>query len=398
MNFWRSLFGMVEVQLTSADPADALQAINRAGVEIFSVVQEGDLTLRFCLRRSDFRQVRRLTRKRGEVLQTVSRDGIYWALRRLSARPVLLIGIGLLLFLTLYLPGQIYFVEVEGNLHVPTAMIIETAAGCGLDFGANRREVRSEKMKNALLQAMPELQWAGINTYGCRAVISVRERPIEESVTTREGVSSIVATRDGVITEVTVHSGNRLCSPGQAVKAGQVLISGYTDCGICIRATRAKGEVYAETQRELTAILPLQYGAKGKIQLREKKYSLLIGKKLINFFKGSGISPTSCDKMYAVDYITLPGGLQLPVALITQTVVSYEADQVALEQQAAQALIEDFSTAYLTNTMTAGHISQRFESTQWSDDFCILWGRYACVEMIGKTRIEENIFDYGQAH
>lgn len=35
-------------------------------------------------------------------------------------------------------------------------------------------------MKNALLSAIPELQWAGVNTYGCRAVISVRERTLPE--------------------------------------------------------------------------------------------------------------------------------------------------------------------------------------------------------------------------
>lgn len=398
MNFWRSLSGMVEVRLTSADPAGALGAINQAGIEIFSAVQEGDLTLRFTILRMNHKRLRRLARKRGEVLELVARNGVYWALRRLTARPVLLMGFAVILFLTLYLPGQIFFVEVEGNLSVPTALIIEKAAQCGIDFGADRREVRSEKMKNTLLQAMPQLQWAGINTYGCRAVISVKERPMEEPTPSKGGVSSIVALRDGVITEITVQSGNRLCVPGQAVKAGQVLISGYTDCGICIRATRAKGEVYAETQRDLTAVLPLQYSQKRQMQVQEKKISLLIGKKLINFCKDSGISPTSCDKMYSVDYMTLPGGLRLPIGWVTETVIYYDTDEATLEKDTAQELVKDFSTVYLTNTMIAGQIQQRFEATEWSEERCVLWGRYACVEMIGKTRLEENIYDYGQAH
>ena len=36
--------------------------------------------------------------------------------------------------------------------------------------------IRSEKVKNSLLQRIPQLQWAGINTDGCVAVISVREK------------------------------------------------------------------------------------------------------------------------------------------------------------------------------------------------------------------------------
>lgn len=398
MNFWNSISGMVEVRLTSADPAGALAIINRAGIEIFSACQIGDLTLSFVLRRSDYRRVRRLTRKRGEVLELVDREGMYWTFRQLMRRPVLVAGLVLLFFLTVYLPGQIYFVEVEGNIHVPSAQIIEKAVQCGIRFGADRRAVRSEKMKNALLQAVPDLQWAGINTYGCRAVISVKERPEQESSEEKGGVSSIVAVRDGIIKAVTAESGNRLCVPGQAVKAGQVLISGYTDCGICIRATRAKGEIYAQTQRDMSTVLPLRYNEKGQHLSQEKKYSLLFGKKLINFSKDSGISTPGCDKMYSVDYITLPGKLRLPIALVTETVVKYDTTVSTMEKNTAQRLIEDFSTGYLHDTMTAGQILQRFETLQWSKDACILSGRYACEEMIGKTRFEENFQNYEQAH
>lgn len=35
MNFWSSLSGMLEVRLTSADPAGAISAINQAGIEMF---------------------------------------------------------------------------------------------------------------------------------------------------------------------------------------------------------------------------------------------------------------------------------------------------------------------------------------------------------------------------
>ena len=396
MNFWRSLTGMVEVCLTSADPSGAMGAMNKAGIEIFNACQEGDLSVRFTLRRSDFKRMGRLVRKRGETAELCRRSGLYWALWRLGGRPVLLTGMLLLLILTMYLPGQIYFIEVDGNVSIPTALIIEKAAECGIDFGADRREVRSEKMKNALLQAIPQLQWAGINTYGCRAVISVRERPQEEKSTNQGIVSSIVASRDGVIKEITAHSGNRLCQPGQAVKAGQVLISGYTDCGICIRATQAQGEVLAQTQRDLTLVLPLQYAQKGEIVGQEKKYSLLIGKKLINFSKDSGISTTGCDKMYSVEYMLLPGGLKLPLALVTETVVYYETDCITMEEQHARLLTEDYSCHYLSNTMIAGQILQKFEAFQMSETFCILQGRYACQEMIGVTRLEENLRDYGQ--
>ena len=398
MDFWKSLSGMVEVELTSADPAESLSSINAAGITVYNAQQIGDLTLRFGLRRRDHRTLRSLTKKRGEVLNYSGHQGLYWAAKQMLKRPILLLGCFLILGLTIYLPTHIYFVEVEGNTSLPTRLIIEKAEGCGLGFGAERREVRSEKMKNALLQAIPELQWAGVNTYGCRAVISVRERTVPEKQENAPQVSSIVATRDGVIQQLTVHSGSPACKVGQAVKAGQVLISGYSDLGLCIRATRAQGEVFAQTQRSLSAVLPTERHQRGEILRHAKNYSLIIGKKQINFCKDSGISDSSCDKMYSVEYMTLPGGFALPVALVTEVWTWYDTAPAQISEDTAGQILSDFSGHYLTGIMTAGQIQQRSEILKWEDGICRLRGQYACLEMIGKTRLEENLNDYGEDH
>ncbi|MBQ7415623.1 MAG: sporulation protein YqfD [Oscillospiraceae bacterium] len=397
MDLWRSISGMVDVSLTSADPGAAMQAINGANIEVFNARQEGELTLRFTLHRNEYRQLRVLMERRGERLELSRRSGLYWAMKQVLRRPVLVLGIALMLFLTLYLPSRVLFVEVDGNVQVPAKLVLEKAEQCGIGFGSARQEVRSERMKNALLQAIPQLQWAGINTYGCRAVISVRERPAEEQPAVQNEVCSIVAARDGIIKEVTVRNGNRVCQVGQAVRAGQVLISGYTDCGIAIRATRAEGEVFAETQRQLDTVLPLNYVQKREIIRQEKKFSLLIGKKQINFSKDSGISTATCDKMYSVNYIMLPGGFQLPIAWITETVTIYETEFVSMDAETAQPWMTHFSDRYLIGAMNAGQIQNKSEQFSQQDDLCVLHGRYACVEMIGKTQLEENLLQYEQA-
>ena len=66
MNFWSSLSGMLEVRLTSADPAGAISAINQAGIEMFHTMSDGELTLSLTLRRTDYKRLRRLIKKRGE--------------------------------------------------------------------------------------------------------------------------------------------------------------------------------------------------------------------------------------------------------------------------------------------------------------------------------------------
>lgn len=383
--------GYVSVSVTSADVAGVLRRINAAGITTYQVRQTGDLTLRFSIRRQDLRPIRRILKKSGDSLHLESRGGLYWLLKAMVRRPVMLCGILLVLVLTVLLPRRIYFVQVEGNHQIPSAKIVEAAESCGIKFGAVRRAVRSEQMKNALLGAMPELQWAGVNTQGCLAIISVRERaqPDEEALLPK--VSSILASRDGVITELTVKSGTPLCKVGQGVTAGQVLISGYTDCGICIRANRSEGEIYALTKRQLAVITPserVRIGSNGSVQ---RKFTWIFGKKRINFSKGSGISDATCGKMYREYTLTLPGGFALPVRIAVEQWTDYEVESQNADEESAEGKMSQFAEKYLQSQMIAGTVQARQETMVIEDGFYLSRGSYVCHEMIGITRIEENI-------
>ena len=387
MDLFHSLSGMLEVTIVCADPAHVMTMLEQNGIELRNVRIPDALTLVVLIRRRQWALLTSLCEKKGLDAKITGRKGFFWKINGLWHRPVLLIGILSMILLGMYLPSRILFVRVEGNTALPDNLIIETAADCGIRFGANRRQVRSEKMKNALLEAMPQLQWAGVNTRGCVAVISVRERQEQAAENKNTGVGSIVASRDGVITSITTTRGSGICKVGQAVKAGQVLISGYTDCGISIRADRAEGEVFAQTDRELLTICPTNCLQRSEIIGSEIKYSLIIGKKRINFYFSSGISGTSCVKMYEENFMTLPGGFQLPVILVKETWVHYETEDTFAQPE--QAKLEAFSREYLKHQMVAGTILTENWELSEDEGQIILTGRFACQEMIGQFRKEE---------
>ena len=396
MNLFDSVAGMVQVELTSADTGSALAAVSAVGIPVFHTEQASELTVLFRIRRSDFRKLWLLASKRGDTLSVRRRLGLYWSCKRLLKRPVLVGGMLFLLLMAVYLPTRIYFVEVEGNGYVPARLILEAAENCGIRFGASRREVRSEKMKNSLLSAIPDLQWAGVNTKGCVAVISVREKTAAEPVETTSAVSRIVASRDGVIASCTVEQGNALCKIGQAVRAGEILVSGYTDCGISIRATRSVGEIYAQTRWDLEAVTPVEYTLQQEMTGSGKRYALIIGKKRINFYKDSGILGTTCDKMSTVNYLTLPGGFTLPVALVTEEWISYETVEQTSADDEMEKLLSDFAADYLRQQMVAGSILQSSQHIVSDGAVGQLKGSYACLEMIGREQNEEILEEYGK--
>lgn len=396
MGLWRSLTGMIRVQITSASLSKTLSKINDLGIILQEVTYIDELTIEASINRYDYRCIKSYADRQGETIRVIKKYGVYWAVKRIIKRPLLLVGIGIYTVLALYLPTRVLFVQVEGNSTVETKMIIEKAEKCGIIFGASRREVRSERVKNALLGEIPELQWAGVNTYGCVAVISVKERSAVEKASQPQGISSIVAIRDGVISELVVAQGSALCKVGQAVKAGEVLVSGYTDCGIIVRATRAQGEIYAQTLRELTVVSPSVYRIRVSEIAQKEKYSVLIGKKLINLSQDSGISTAECVKMIEIRKLTLPGGFQLPIALVIERYVHSDCQDAEMREADIQIRMQEFSKEYLESQMVAGKVDNKAEVNAAKEGSYYLYGRYACHEMIGQERIEEIINRYGE--
>ena len=384
------MMGTLYVEVVSADIAAFLAAANGLGIELRDVAMPDALTVRFEISGHSMKALTRLTARRGEKIKVLERRGLWWRVAALKQRPVLVAGVAVLVLLTLFLPSRVLMVEVEGNTTIPSARIIEAAEGCGITFGASRREVRSERVKNALLEAMPELSWAGVNTYGSRAVISVRQREVPPQEDTGPAVSSIVACRDGFILTCQAERGTALCTPGQTVTEGQILISGLTDCGICTTATRAAGEVFAATNRRMDVLTPancLKITASG----REKvTWSLIIGKNRFNFYKSSGISPSTCGRMVTEYTLTLPGGFALPVKLLKESVSQRALTESDVEESAAADVLTAFARDQLSGQMIAGTITASLETVSAENGCWRLAGNYACTEMIGRERAEQN--------
>ena len=121
------------------------------------------------------------------------------------------------------------------------------------------------------------------------------------------------------------------------------------------------------------------------------KYSMQIGKKLINFYDNSRISDTSCVKIYDETVLTLPGGFGLPVILITETWIYYDLLTAASTEELDFQWLSDYSKDYLQGQMIAGQILTTNETSEFQDGVFCYTANYACREMIGQVKKEETI-------
>lgn len=389
MNLWNSMSGMLELELTCAEPEQTWMAMAEQGVELFDTKPISYLTCRVRIRRKDYRKVASIVEKRGGSSIITRHLGWFWRGKALLHRPVLILGGAVLLAAAVYLPSRVLFVQVDGNHIVSQTEILDAAEACGISFGASRREVRSEKVKNALLDKLPQLQWAGINTAGCVATISVRERALSPEVDLEHIVSSLVAARDGYILSITATGGTPQVRAGQSVTEGQTLISGYTDCGNRIVAGRATGEIYAQTQRNFSAVTPDYRMEKSALQKNMYQIGLHIGKKYIKLWKDSGISHDTCGRMYSEYCVTLPGGFQLPVALCVDVYTDCDFTTQNTAPGKAASALRRFSQACVLDQMIAGEITQSQGDITQENGVYHYAGSYICTEMIGREKLEQ---------
>lgn len=382
-------FSVLVIEIVCADPALLIGRLNGAGVTVFHLKNVSDLTFRIAIRESSYPAFRKIVEKRNESYKIVERLGFFPYLRVWLKRWVFLTVVLILGFLTVVLSGKILFIRVEGNRLVSKEEILYSASQNGIYFGAKRKDIRNEKVKNGILGDLPGIGWIGVNTRGCVAVISVEEEQLQQNIVSKTGVSSIVASRDALISKCVATNGTLLCSPGQAVTRGQVLISGYTDCGLKIQACHAQGEIFGYTTHQKGVVIPMEYAQKGEIQGSFKKYSLLFGKNCINLWKDSGISGVSCDKIYEEYYVVLPGGFVIPLGLRIETVQSYAPDACTLEEGQAEELAKVLCDEAVQKEMISGRVLRKSMEPQCLPEIFQLAGEYFCEEMIGRKQDEE---------
>ena len=385
------LYGLVRLEVTSPDPDRLIFRLANAGIRLADIEYTDALSVHITIPKSACGQVFILAERNGGKCRILRKRGAAWLGISLLRRPVLTCGILLFVLTALVLSNIVLRVEVAGNQRIPASYILEQANACGIRFGSKTKSVRSEEVKNQLLSQIPQLQWVGVNTAGSVVTIQVKEREPNPAVPERKSqVAHVIAGCDAVISEITVHRGTPLYTPGKSVLAGEVIISGYTDCGLKVTAEAADGEVYGYTQRQLELLSPQKTADQTQILATHTCYRLKIGKKVINFCNHSGIQEASCDKMYSEDYWELPGGFVLPLSLIRVKRCQYKLSATSAQPREISWL-KSYAEQYLCSRMVAGSILLENSEVQITQGSCRLSGSYTCHEMIGQVRYEETL-------
>ena len=388
-----ALRGSVCLEVEGAFPERYLNLCAQRGILFWNVEWLEATRLRLTVTRRGSRQAIPLGERALCTVTPAGRAGMPYFLGRFRRRYAFLTGLALSMAVVCVLSTFVLTIEVKGNGAVSTARILTELRRQGLGVGTYGPGLDERAVGNKVLLRIPELSWLSINLYGTRAEVLVREAVEPPHVTDSGERGSVVARASGIVTRVEALTGEAVVKPGDTVLEGETLISGtvrlegpaYSETPEIGRLhTRASGRVYARTWRTLSASIPLEAGVKRYTGEEKDLWSVTVLGRRLDFFRKGGISFDRYDKISRTWTLTLPGGREMPLAVQRETCRAYETESLALEPDAAQAMLERRLMEALEEAVGEGEIVSAEPTAEQKDGGLTVTLRAECREEIGK--------------
>jgi len=338
--------GVIRIKITGDFPEKFINLCLARGLLLWGIKKDGNAVYAY-VRLPDFFKIRKPALKSRVKVRVIGTRGLPFALKRFKRRKMLLVGAVMFMLLLEVLTSYIWFVDIEGIKTISGDRIKAIAADHGLRSGAAKNSVKEKEIETSILLNVPEVAWVGVKITGTRAVVEIVEKTMAK--TEDKTPADIVATKDGVITELIAIAGQAAVKKGDTVRRGDILIKGVLSQPILELAEqrppvpqtsdqyiRANGIVKARVWYE-------SYGEAGLVReefrrtgRRRFAVALKAGESVIDLKKVS--SPPFTNYETEVIYKKLPNWRNTGFAVETKVSVFYEVSVERHEISPEEAL------------------------------------------------------------
>ncbi len=327
--------------------------------------------------------------KSGIEISVKSVGGFPSVLSAYRKRIGLAVGGLLAVFMVILSLNIVWRIDVKGNTLLSVGDVERILGDNGFSVGDFVRSADLTDIENSVMKNTPSIAWISINMDGTVATVEIRETRKGEEKSNEP--ANLVAVRDGKIERIESYNGNCAVKVGDVVKNGDILVSGiYADETGTKRVTRAEGEIYARTVRQITVEIP--YETTEKVYTGREKSEIYINffKKSIKVFANTGNLPPSCDIIYENGEVGLDSMPKIPVGINKTHYLEYEEIPVTLNE--TQAMEKAFSVLEAEMKLISDKLELLSKNTEFeiTDSAYILKCSLVCIENIAEI-IEINL-------
>ena len=338
----------------------------------------------------DFHKLRRIVRKTGVKLTIREKIGLPFYFRQHKNRVGIIVSAVFYIIFCIVMNRFVWCIDAADSENFSREQIISAAENAGLHHGVYVSKFDEEKAARGIYKAFDgKLSWVKVNIKGSLAVIEYREKTEKLQIEGKGEPSNLVADFDGVIVSDETYQGAKNISRGNAVKRGDVLISGVVE-GVDQKLLyyEAKGKFTAlhSDKSELTHSGDTVLYRLANIR---QVYSVKVfGLKIPLGFGGY---PAEEETMMVKDFYAEYDGYILPFSFTVTTIASYEKITLPIEKLSLLAVLNysDYTyNKYGNSCIVYSEVTKKIKN-----DRVVISGEYQCIDFIGESKpiIMENI-------
>ncbi len=216
-----------------------------------------------CLKIKDYKKIRLLRRtvKFPPKIKIHKKYGLPFIIKSYEKRKGIALGIILSIFILYFLSSFIWEIKVVGNTNISSNEVITACEELGIKKGIKKNKIDPYNLKSLLVLKVEGIAWCSFNVEGSVLTVDVSEAK-DSSKEEDNAPSNLISTSDGIIKSTEISQGTKNIEIGEAVRKGDLLVSGALNYGEKTDFIKSEGIIIAETERIFTKQIPLTYNEK----------------------------------------------------------------------------------------------------------------------------------------
>ncbi len=333
------------------------------------------------MRAADYAAVRPAARRTGTRVRLVDKKGLPFCARPLMKRPGLLVGVLFALVLYTALASRVWVINVHTDDPVAAEEVKACLAANGVTLGKKMNDVDLAAVQLQSIADLKNLHRLSLYFDGSIAHVDVQWDTAGVSVPDTTP-ANIVAAHDGRIVAMQVTSGQSMVKAGEAVVAGDLLVSGAVETTAGVLLRHAAARVLAQTTHTFEETVPLCEPLKQDGHSFVQSALRLLSLEIPLY---SHVTPDASYTCRTQERMLTLRGIALPVGIVSRVYTQTRTVMTPHTREEAELLARERLTARAEAALAATTVEDVTFEGVWEQDVYRLRAVYTCTEDIAKT-------------
>lgn len=217
--------GKIDLIIKSDNPTGLINELSKQNIPIKKISSKnGEINISISFVK--LKQIRKICGDKGYELTSLKSKGIFPKIYKYRFRYGILLGILAAIVLIFILSNIVLRIEITGGNSELNSEIKSLLKQQNIEVGSFIPSIDFSKSESYMMLNSDNFAWITIRNNGASLVVDVLEKTKEPEMTKTRPATNLVASHDGIITDVNVYIGKLTKVVGKKVKKGDVLVSG----------------------------------------------------------------------------------------------------------------------------------------------------------------------------